>query len=63
MKEITVYCPICKRKVGSHNEKSQINLIVKCKKCGKTVLYNVETKKTEITASRTRNTSSGVTFY
>lgn len=63
MKEITVYCPICKRKVGNHDKKSQINFVVKCKNCKKTVLYNVETEKTEIIANRTRNTSSGVTFY
>ena len=44
----TIYCPNCGRKVGTYDGRSTSNISVKCKKCNKLVVYNVENKKAEI---------------
>ena len=59
----TIYCSKCGRKVATWNGRSTINISVKCKKCNKLVVYNVENEKTEIKEIPPRTTSSGMRFY
>ena len=59
----TIYCPKCVRKVATWDGWSTNNISVKCKKCNKLVVYNVENKKAEIKEIPQRITSSGMRFY
>lgn len=59
----TIYCPKCGRKVGTYDGRSTSNISVKCKKCNKLVVYNVENEKSEIKEIPQRSTASGMTFY
>ena len=59
----TIYCPKCGRRVATWDGRSTINISVKCKKCNKLVVYNVENEKTEIKEIPPRTTSSGMRFY
>lgn len=58
-----VYCPKCKRKVATWDGKTTINIIVKCQKCNKLVVYDIDNKLTRIKDVPIRATSSGKTFY
>ena len=59
----TIYCPMCKRKVGAWDGRSTTNVIVVgCKKCHKRIVYHVDTEETEVSKIPMRNTSSGMTF-
>lgn len=58
-----IYCPRCGRKVGTYDGKSTVHKIVKCKKCNKLVVYNVETGKIKVTNIPERNCSSGMIKY
>lgn len=58
----TIYCPRCKRRVAVYDGRSTINVIARCKKCQKRVVYFVETGKIEIKPVPPRATSSGVTY-
>ena len=60
--EKKIYCPGCKRKVGTHDGRSTINKIFRCKNCNKRVVYHVDTGETEIKRIQKRNCSSGMTF-
>lgn len=59
----TIYCPRCGRKVTTWDGRSTNNISVKCKKCNKLVIYDVENEKSEIKAIPQRLTSSGMRFY
>lgn len=59
----TIYCPICGRKVAAWDGRSTNNISVKCKKCNKLVVYDVENEKTQIKEIPQRITSSGMRFY
>ena len=59
----TIYCPKCGRKVATWDGWSTINILVKCKKCNKLVVYDVESKEVKIKAIPQRTTSSGMRFY
>lgn len=59
----TIYCPKCGRKVATWDGRSTINISVKCKKCNKLVVYNVENENVEIKEIPQRATSSGMRFY
>ena len=59
----TIYCPNCGRKVGTYDGRSTNNISVKCKKCNKLVVYDIENEKTEIKEIPQRETSSGMRFY
>ena len=59
----TIYCPICGRKVATWDGRSTFNISVKCKKCKKLVVYDIENEKTEIKEIPKRETSSGMRFY
>ena len=59
----TIYCPKCGRKVATWDGRSTINILVKCKKCNKLVVYDVESEEVKIKAIPQRTTSSGMRFY
>lgn len=58
----TIYCPCCNHKVATYDGHSKINVISKCRKCRKRVVYHVETGETVSKPIPPRNTSSGVSF-
>jgi hypothetical protein len=60
--EIAIYCPKCKRKVGTHDGRSTIPKVIDCRKCRKRVIYTPE-NGTVLKDIPKRNTSSGVTFH
>lgn len=59
----TIYCPKCGRKVVTWDGRSMNNISVKCNKCNKLVVYDVENEKSEIKAIPQRSTSGGMRFY
>ena len=59
----TIYCPECGRKVATWDGRSTNNISVKCKKCNKLVVYDVESEEVKIKAIPQRTTSSGMRFY
>ena len=59
----TIYCPKCGRKVTTWDGRSANNISVKCKKCKKLVVYDIENEKTKIKEIPQRETSSGMRFY
>ena len=59
----TIYCPKCGSKVATWDGRSANNISVKCKKCNKLVVYDVENEKSEIKAIPQRSTSGGMRFY
>ena len=59
----TIYCPKCGRKVATWDGRSKNNISVKCNKCNKLVVYDVESKEVKIKAIPQRTTSSGMRFY
>lgn len=59
----TIYCPKCGRRVATWDGRSKNNISVKCNKCKKLVVYDVENEKSEIKAIPQRGTSSGMRFY
>ena len=62
-KQKTIYCPKCGRKVATWDGWSTINILVKCNKCNKLVVYDVESEEVKIKAIPQRTTSSGMIFY
>lgn len=58
----TIYCPKCGRKVATYDGRSTINVIARCNKCRKRVIYHIDTEKTELKDLPHRNTASGMTF-
>lgn len=58
----TVYCPICGRRVGEYDGKSSMNLITRCRKCRKQIVYYIKTGETKVKPIPPRATSSGITF-
>lgn len=59
----TIYCPKCGRKVATWDGRSTNNILIKCKKCNKLVVYNVENENAEIKEIPQRVASSGMRFY
>ena len=58
-----IYCPKCGRKVATWYGRSTNNILIKCKKCNKLVVYNVENENAEIKEIPQRVASSGMRFY
>lgn len=58
----TIYCPKCGRKVGTWDGRSTINVIFRCRKCNKRIVYHVDTGEVERKDIPKRNCSSGKTF-
>ena len=59
---LTIYCPKCGRKVGSHNGITSMNVAFKCNKCEKRIVYNPVTAEVTVGKLLERNTSSGMSF-
>lgn len=59
---VKIFCPQCNSHVGTWDGRSTMGKIVKCRKCGKLVIYRTETGKTENGPIPKRNCSSGTTF-
>lgn len=57
-----IYCPVCNRKVAKWDGKSSINLVSKCVKCQKLVVFMPKTKDVVSKPLPPRATSSGKTF-
>ena len=62
-KPITIYCPRCGRKTGTHDGKGTLPKTTKCSKCNVRVIYYPCTKETKIKRFPLRATSSGLRFY
>lgn len=58
----TIYCPRCNRKVGTYDGRSTTNLITRCNKCRKRIIYHIDTDEIEVKDLPQRNTASGMTF-
>ena len=56
-------CPNCGRKVGTYDGRGTMNIVCRCNKCVKRVIYYPETGKIEIKKLPVRETSSGMTFF
>lgn len=61
-KPVKILCPKCTSYVGTYDGRSTSNYITGCRKCGKRVIYHIDTRKTEIKDIPKRNCSSGMTF-
>nr|DAX03505.1 MAG TPA: cysteine-rich protein [Bacteriophage sp.] len=59
----TIYCPNCGRKVGTYDGRGTMNIVCRCSKCMKRVIYYPATEKREIKKLPARETSSGMTFF
>ena len=59
----TILCPLCRRKVGTHDGKSTIIKTVLCKKDNLLVVYDPLKDKATISKKAERTTSSGKRFY
>lgn len=59
----TIYCPKCYRRVAEWDGRSTIDVVARCNKCRKRIVYRIDSKKTEVKEIPLRNTSSGVTFW
>lgn len=59
----TIYCPKCGRKVATWDGKSTINILVKCNKCKKLVVYEIDSEKAIIKDLPERSQSSGMRLY
>lgn len=57
-----IYCPSCESEVGKYDNRSTIDLIMRCRRCQMRVIYRVETGLTEIKPLPSRACSSGLTF-
>lgn len=62
-KNIKIICPQCFKNVGTYDGRATINPIVKCKKCNKLVVYDIETGKRETKPIPERTQGSGMRFY
>ena len=61
-KKKSIYCPSCKRKVAVWDGKSKVDVIARCNKCKRRVIYRIDTGKTESKPIPPRKCSSGMTF-
>ena len=59
----TIYCPRCNRRVAQWDGRSSINVIAKCQKCNKLVVYDIKTEEVKRKIVPERTTSSGMRFY
>ena len=57
-----MYCSKCKKRVGAWDGKSTIDVICKCTRCNKRIIYHVASGVTETKELPPRTSSSGVNF-
>lgn len=60
--EKTIYCPRCKRKVGTYDGRATTNKLCKCHFCNIGVTYDIDTLETRVRKLSERKSSSGITF-
>ena len=58
----TIYCPECKRKVGTYDGRSTFIITYNCQKCRKRVVYNPSEDKAIVKKIMRRQVSSGITL-
>ena len=58
-----IYCPKCKRRLGTYDGKAETNKIIHCRDCNIRTVYDVKSRTTYISKIPPRATSSGKTFY
>lgn len=59
---MAIYCPHCRKRVARWDGKSRTNVIAKCPKCRKQIVFYVDTGITKRVEAPKRHCSSGVTF-
>lgn len=57
-----IYCPRCKRKVGTYDGRSTFTMTYKCRNCEKYITYSPADGKTKIKSTPQREVSSGITI-
>lgn len=58
-----IYCPKCKKKLGTYDGKAFTNKIIHCRDCNIRVVYDTQKRMTLTSKIPPRATSSGKTFY
>lgn len=58
-----ITCPLCCRKVGTHDGRGTITVSYKCKKCNKIIQYNPLTNESSKKNIPQREYSSGIRFW
>lgn len=58
-----ITCPLCGRKVGTHDGRGTMVLQYRCKKCNKLIVYNPIGKTTKAIRIPHRQESSGMRFW
>lgn len=61
-KPITIYCPRCGRKTGTHDGRATMLKTMKCSKCNIRVIYNPRTKETKVKRFEQGFSSAGKIF-
>lgn len=54
-----IHCPKCWTKVATYDGRATMNVLARCTKCRKRVIFHVDTKTTTVEDFPQRNTSSG----
>jgi len=62
MQEKIIKCPICKERVAVYDGRTTSDIIARCGKCRKRIIYRIQTGRTEIKNIPPRATSSGMRF-
>lgn len=62
MEAKTIYCPQCGRKVAVYDGKSSLNVIARCVKCRKRIVYYIDTDSVVVKPIPERVSASGLTF-
>ena len=61
-KPITIYCPRCGRKTGTHDGRGTLPKTTKCSKCNVRVIYNPKTMQTKVKRFEQGFSSAGKMF-
>lgn len=57
-----IYCPICKERVAKYDGRTTTDIVSRCGRCHKRIIYRVDTEEIEIKPIPPRTTSSGITY-
>ena len=58
-----ITCPICHKRVGLHDGRTETNVICNCARCRRQIIYKVLEDKVVVKDIPPRATASGKTFY
>lgn len=61
-KPVKIFCPECNSHVGTYDGRSTMNVISRCSKCRKRVVYYVDSREIELKPLPQRTCGSGLTF-